>query len=61
MPDKDATAEAAADAATPAFPQYGGAAAAAGGVEPPQAPSTASSPAPRAAPSPGGKGKRVAA
>ncbi len=45
-PDEDAAADAAADAATPTTPQHKGAAAAAGRVEPPAAPSTASSPAP---------------
>ncbi len=50
--DKDAATDAAADAATPATLQHGGAAAATGGVKPPLAPSTASSPAP----SHGGKG-----
>ncbi len=50
-PDKDAATDAA-DAATPATPQHGGAAAATGWVEPPLASSTASSPAPN----PGGKG-----
>jgi hypothetical protein len=44
--------DAAADAVIPATPQHWGRAAAAGRVEPPQAPSTASSPAP----SPRGKG-----
>ena len=49
-PDEDAAADAAADAVTPATPPHGGAAAAAGRVELPLAPSTASGPAP----SPGG-------
>ncbi len=39
--DEDAAADAAANAVTPATPQHGGAVAAAGRVEPPQAPSTA--------------------
>ena len=58
-PDEDATADAAANAAAPTIPQHGGAAAAAGRVEPPAAPITAST---SPAPSPGGtgKGKRVA-
>ena len=55
-PDEDAAAVAAANAATPTTQQHWGAAAAAGRVDPPAAPITASSPAP----SPGGKGKRVA-
>ena len=49
-PDEDAAADAAANAATPTILPHGGAAAAAGRVEPPAAPITASSPAP----SPGG-------
>ncbi len=52
MPDKEAAADAAANAATPTTPQHRGEAAAAGVMEPPLAPSTASSPAP----SPGSKG-----
>ncbi len=40
-PDEDAAADAAADAVTPATPPHWGAAAAAGRVEPPLAPSTA--------------------
>ncbi len=52
QPDEDSAADAAADAVTPATLQHGGAVASAGRVEPPQAPSTASSPVP----SPGGKG-----
>ena len=59
-PDKDAAADAAANAATPTIQQHWSVAAAAGRVEPPAAPITASSPSP----SPGlggtGKGKRVA-
>ncbi len=55
-PDEDAAAYAAVNAATPTTPPHGVAAAAAGRVEPPAAPITASSPAP----SPGGKGKWVA-
>ncbi len=51
-PDEDAATDAAADAVTPSTPPHGGAAAAVGRVEPPQAPSTASGPAP----SPGGMG-----
>ncbi len=47
-PDEDSTADAAANAVTPATLPHRGAAAAAGRVEPPQAPSTA--------PSPGGMG-----
>ena len=45
-PDEDAAADAAADAVTPDTPPHGGAAAAAGRVEPPLVPSTASGPAP---------------
>ncbi len=45
-PDKDAAADAAADAVNPATLPHGGAAVAAGRVEPPLAPSTASGPAP---------------
>ena len=60
-PDEDAAADAAANAAAPtlpAIPQHGSAAAAAGRVEPPAAPITASSPA--TSPGGTGKGKRVA-
>ncbi len=50
--DEDTTAHATAHAVTPATQQHGGAVAAAGRVQPPLPPNTASSPAP----SPGGKG-----
>jgi len=55
MLDEDTATDATADAVTPSTPPHGGAAAAAGRVEPPQAPSTASGPAP----SPGGMGPWV--
>ncbi len=51
-PDEDTATDAAANAVTPSTPPHEAAAAAAGRVEPPQAPSTASGPAP----SPGGMG-----
>ena len=56
-PDEDA-ADAAANAAAPTIPPHGSAASAAGRVEPPAAPITASSPA--TSPGGTGKGKRVA-
>ena len=56
--DEDAAADAAANAATPTIPPHGSVAAAAGRVEPPAAPITASSTAP--SPWGTGKGKRVA-
>ena len=57
-PDEDAAANAAANAAAPTIPPHGSAASAAGRVEPPAAPITASSPA--TSPGGTGKGKRVA-